>query len=229
MTPDALVWGFLLGMGSALHCAGMCGVIGCTLLSATDGTAASRPAWQRIVTMQVGRVAAYVALGLVFGALGAGVYRNLDFTSAHLAMQWLAAAVVVWLGLATAGLAPSLAGLDRALAPLAGLTTRARFALSRSGPEMDLVSGLLWGLTPCPMVYMAIFNAMLLGSIEQSMAMMLVFGLVTSVPVIAASLALHRAAGQRGRPHQRLAGLVLAGAGLLAFLLTAPFSPFCIT
>lgn len=229
MTPDALVWGFLLGMGASLHCAGMCGAIGCALLVTTDHAAGSRPPWRRLAVMQLGRVTSYLVLGLAFGAFGAGLFRSLDFTAAHAVMQWLAAAIVIWMGLATAGLAPSIAGIDRALAPLANRTARLRLLLSQSGPELDIVSGLIWGLTPCPIVYLAIFNAMLLGSTEQGLAMMLVFGLVTSVPVMVSALALHGATGRRGRPGRRAAGLSLIGAGILAFALTTPGSPLCIT
>lgn len=229
MTADALVWGLLLGAGASLHCAGMCGAIGCALLVATDSSSGARPAWQRLATMQLGRILSYILLGLAFGTFGAGLYRALDFSSIHTVLQWLAAAIVVWTGLATAGLAPSLAGLDRALAPLAGRTAQLRLFLSRSGPELDIVSGLVWGLTPCPLVYIAIFNAMLLGSVEESMVMMLVFGLVTSAPVMLAGLSLHRAPGLRSRTGRRLAGLALIAAGLLAIALTTEGSPLCIT
>ena len=138
-------------------------------------------------------------------------------------------AIVVWTGLATAGLAPSPAGLDRAFAPLAGKTAQWRMFLSRTGPELDVVSGLIWGLTPCPLVYIAIFNAMLLGSIEQSLVMMLAFGLITSIPVMVSALALYRASGLRTPKSRRIAGLALIGAGLLAVALTTKGSPLCIT
>jgi sulfite exporter TauE/SafE len=229
MTPDALVWGLLLGIGATLHCAGMCGAIGCALLVATGTSPATRPAWQRLAAMQLGRILSYALLGLAFGTFGAGLYRALDFSSVHTILQWLAAAIVVWTGFATAGLVPSFAGMDRALAPLAARTAQLRLFLSQSGPELDILSGLVWGLTPCPLVYIAIFNAMLLGSVEQSMAMMTTFGLVTSIPVMFAGLSLYKASGLRSRPGRALAGLAVAGAGLLAVALTTPGSPLCIT
>lgn len=229
MIWQSLVWGVLMGAGAALHCAGMCGPIGCALLTATDARQSVRPAWQRLAVMQIGRVLAYVALGLVFGAFGAGLIRQIDMSPVHMALQWLAAGVVIWMGLSTAGLVPSLAGFDRALAPMAGLTARVRFALSQGGPELDLVSGLVWGLTPCPLVYAAVFNSMVLGSVEMAMLMMLAFGLVTAVPVMASSLLLFGAGGRRNRPGHLAAGLMMAGMGVLAFLLTTPGSPLCIS
>lgn len=229
MISDALIWGIALGTGAALHCAGMCGAIGCAILSASDGATNARPAWQRLASMQVGRVASYVLLGLGFGSFGAGLYQVVNFGAVHLVVQWLAALVIIWIGLSTAGLVPSLAGMDRAFAPIAGRISKARFFLSQSGPELDLVSGLVWGLTPCPLVYLALFNAVLLGSPEKAMLMMLAFGLVTSIPVMLAGLALYRAAGLRRGPSRRLSGLFLVAAGVLAFALTTPGSPLCIT
>ena len=229
MITDALIWGLLLGAGASLHCAGMCGAIGCALLVATGTATPTRPAWQRLAAMQLGRILSYALLGLAFGTFGAGLYRVLDFSAVHVLLQWLAAAIVVWTGLATAGLAPSPAGLDRAFAPLAGKTAQWRMFLSRTGPELDVVSGLIWGLTPCPLVYIAIFNAMLLGSIEQSLVMMLAFGLITSIPVMVSALALYRASGLRTPKSRRIAGLALFGAGLLAVALTTKGSPLCIT
>jgi len=226
---DALVWGAALGVGASLHCAGMCGVIGCALLFTSGSPEVRRPAWQRLATMQVGRVFSYALLGLIFGIFGAGAYRMLEFGGAHMVMQWAAATIVVWMGLATAGLMPSIAGVDRAFAPLASRLAQMRMALSQSGPELDLVAGMIWGLTPCPLVYLAILNAMLLGTIEQSVLMMLVFGAVTSIPVTISALTQHRAANRSTFAGRRLAGGVLVGAGVTAFLLSAPGSPFCIT
>ena len=229
MTSSAIIWGLSLGVGSALHCAGMCGPIGCAFLSVTDAGQPGLPSWARLALAQSGRIFAYVLLGLVSGAVGASFFQRVDLTAAHNVLQWIAAGFVVWLGLSTARLVPRYAGLDRVFAPVAGTVARARFALSQGGPERDLVSGLIWGLTPCPMVYAALFNSALIGSREDAMVMMLVFGLTTSVPVMISSLTLYRASKWRQRPGHIFAGLLTAGAGIIAFLLTAPFSPFCIT
>lgn len=228
MIANAVIWGLLLGLGSSLHCAGMCGPIGCMLLSAASETP-GRPALSRLIVMQTGRVLSYGLLGLAFGAFGAGLYGRLDLAGAHLALQWMAALIVIWMGLATAGLVPHVAAVDRMMAPVAGLTARVRMGLGQGGPEIDLVSGFVWGLTPCAMVYMAVFNSLILGSPTAGTVMMLAFGLGTAVPVVASSWALYRAAQRGAQSNRLLAGTLLIGAGLLAFLLTAPFSPFCIT
>ena len=228
MIEQAIVWGAMLGAGASLHCAGMCGPIGCALVTFVDAPQ-TRPAWQRLMIMQSGKVASYAMLGLIGGAMGTGVLRHLDLTPAHFVLQWLSASVVVWLGLSTAGLLPRVVGVERAFQPVAGAVARTRQFLSQGSPELDLVSGLVWGLTPCPLVYVAVFNSLLLGSAEAGLLMMLIFGLVTSIPVIASSMALIHASHRRGRRGRLPAGLATAAAGIAAFLLTTPGSPFCIT
>jgi sulfite exporter TauE/SafE len=229
MIPSPIIWGLLLGLGSSLHCAGMCGPIGCTLMMATPGATDRRSLLVRIATMQLGRVTAYAGLGLVFGLVGASLYASLDLSALHQAMQWVAALVVIWMGLATAGMVPALAGADRLLAPIAGRLARYRMAASAGGPEAALATGLIWGLTPCAMVYAAIFNSLLTGDAWMGTLLMLSFGIGTIPAVVIATLALVKAAGRRHRRGRIAAGAMLIGAGVLGLLLTVPGSPLCIT
>lgn len=229
MLPAAFVWGLMLGLGSSLHCAGMCGPIGCSLL--LFGDRQERPAQLviRLAAMQVGRIFSYAALGLAFGLVGTGLYAQVNFTGVHGVMQWAAAGLMVWIGLGTAGLVPSLAAADRLAVPLAGKLARLRAGISAAGPEAGLVSGMIWGLTPCAMVYAAAFSSLLTGNVGDGVLLMAAFGLGTLPAVIASTLAFYRASRMRGRPGRRLAGAMQAAAGVLALLLTAPGSPLCIT
>src|SRR5690606_14019757 len=117
-------------------------------------------------------------------------YASLDLSALHQAMQWVAALVVIWMGLATAGMVPALAGADRLLAPIAGGLARYRMAASAGGPEAALATGLIWGLTPCAMVYAAIFNSLLTGDAWMGTLLMLSFGIGTIPAVVIATLAL---------------------------------------
>ena len=229
MIASPIIWGLLLGLGSSLHCAGMCGPIGCTLMMATPGTKDRRSVLLRLASMQLGRIAAYAGLGAAFGLVGASLYSSLNLTLLHQAMQWVAALVIIWMGFATAGLVPAIAGADRLLAPLAGGLARYRTAASAAGPEAALVAGLIWGLTPCAMVYAAIFNSLLTGDPMLGALLMLSFGIGTIPAVVITTLALLRASGRRRRPGRLAAGAMLVGAGVLGLLLTVPGSPFCIT
>lgn len=228
MIPSPLVWGLLLGLGSSLHCAGMCGPLGCSLMLMT-GDAGAGGTVRRLVALQAGRVFSYVLLGLAFGIFGAGLQARLDLTSVHLVLQWTAASAIIWLGLSTAGLLPSLAAFDRLAAPLAYRLAGVRTALSGGGTETALVAGIVWGLTPCAMVYVALFNSLLTGTPEGGVLLMAAFGVGTLPAVIASTLALLRARAMARRPGRRTAGLLMVAAGVLAFALTVPGSPLCIT
>ena len=228
MIPSPVIWGLLLGLGSSLHCAGMCGPIGCTLMMATPGERSPRALLVRLAHMQLGRVLAYAGLGVAFGFAGASLQGTLNLAVLHQSMQWAAALVIIWMGLSTAGLVPALAGADRLLAPVAGRLARYRMAVSAGGPEAALVAGLVWGLTPCAVVYAAIFNSLLTGDPWMGGLLMLSFGIGTVPAVVATTLALLKAAGRRHRPGRVAAGAMLIGAGVLGLLLTVPGSPLCI-
>ena len=228
MIASPLIWGLLLGLGSSLHCAGMCGPIGCSLLALGPQTEARQALLLRVLLMQAGRIAAYVLLGLVAGLAGARMLVTWDLTPVHQALQWAAASVVVWLGLATAGLVPSLALGDRMLIPLAQGVARLRLSLSSGGPEFALLGGMVWGMTPCAMVYTALFNSLLTGDAAGGALLMLAFGMGTIPAVAASSLALY-GARLMPRPGRQAAGLLMVGAGILALALTVPGSPLCLT
>lgn len=229
MIPSSIVWGLLLGLGSGLHCAGMCGPLGCSLLLFGGHTETRLSLASRLAAMQLGRIASYALLGLAFGIFGAGLQTRLDTTGVHLALQWAAGAVVIWLGLATAGLIPSLALIDPVVAPITQGLARVRGTLSRGGPEIALLAGLVWGVTPCAMVYAALFNSLLTGSAAEGMLLMLAFGLGTVPAVVLSTLALVGARSMRHRPGRRTAGALMVAGGAMALLLTVPGSPLCIS
>lgn len=229
MIPSPLVWGLLLGLGSSLHCAGMCGPLGCSLLL-LGGPDRSRAALLgRLAAMQLGRVMSYLGLGLAFGTFGAGLQAGFDTTAVHLGLQWAAGGAVVWLGLATAGVVPSLAMADHLTAPVARGLAGVRGKLSGGGPEIALLAGIVWGITPCAMVYTALFNSLLTGNAADGMLLMLAFGLGTVPAVVLSTLALVGARSMARRPGRKVAGALMVGAGTIALLLTVPGSPLCIS
>ncbi|WP_224702326.1 sulfite exporter TauE/SafE family protein [Devosia aquimaris] len=229
MLASAVIWGLTLGLASSLHCAGMCGPIGCTLMMLGPAPQDKASVALRLGLLQLGRISAYALAGLAFGVFGAGLYGQFNLTAAHGALQVVAAAVIVWMGLTTAGLVPSLALADRALAPVAATMSRWRSSPVLGTPEMAIVAGLAWGATPCAMVYTALFNSLLTGDPLFGAALMLSFGLGTVPAVVASTLAFYGSGRARRRPGRLVAGATLILGGILGLLLTAPGSPFCIT
>lgn len=216
MEPNAflLTAGFGLGLASTLHCAGMCGGLAAGLLhfsaprSTTEGI--------RIAALtHAGRITSYALAGTLIGAIGAPAVAWLDREIAFRLVQWAGAVALMWIGLSTAGLLPSLSLLDRLLAPLADRL--ARTAIPRLGRyPTALMGGLAWGMMPCAMVYGALFTAMLSGSAAGGASVMAAFGAGTLPGLVAATAGFGALAAIGSRQSmRRVAGLAI---GILGFL-----------
>lgn len=165
---------FLLGLVGSLHCAGMCGPLalalpatGTTLLGFVLGRAA----------YNLGRIVTYCVLGLVFGLIGqtvllAGIQR------------WVSIALGVAL---LAGLLGSrklaLSGPVNALVTL--LKMKMAFLLRRRSVVALAFLGLLNGLLPCGLVYVACAGATVTGSLLAGARYMAAFGIGT-IPLMLA-------------------------------------------
>lgn len=208
----SVLGGFMAGLASSLHCVGMCGGLAASLSVALGG---ERPGGRvrALMLAQLGRILAYAAAGTMLAALGSTAYFAFDRSEAHLVLRWLAAGMLVYIGLSVAGWAPALAGLDRAGSRLLSwMSGPLRGPLSSASP---LLAGMLWGLLPCGMVYAALFFAMLSGGAVQGGLIMLGFGLGTLPAVTASALGLHGLLFAARTPGVRIAvGLAIVVLGL---------------
>jgi sulfite exporter TauE/SafE len=222
MDPIALIAlnGLALGLASTLHCAGMCGAISCGLLLAQER--GQRSIHVAFALTHVGRVAAYALAGAAVGALGAPAIAWLDRELAFRLLQWAGATSLIWIGLSTAGLVPSIALIDRGLTSVADAVARAHSA-AQGRAFVPLLSGLAWGMMPCAMVYAALFTAMLTGSAAGGGAVMAAFGIGTLPGLVAASFGFRQLAGMnRSRPRRMAAGLAVALFGAATVLIANP-------
>jgi hypothetical protein len=167
----------VLGLVGSLHCAGMCGPLALAL-PAASGSAPGFVAGR--VAYNLGRIVTYCALGLVFGLVG----RTL----------WLAG-VQRWVSIALG--AALLAGLfsSRRLAlwsPVTALVERLKRRMSTLLRRRSLgalaVLGLLNGLLPCGLVYVACAGATATGGLIAGVQYMAVFGLGTVPMMLGISL-----------------------------------------
>lgn len=168
---------FALGLVGSLHCAGMCGPLAMALPVTGRSTltfATGRAAYN------LGRVITYCLLGILFGGLGktlllAGVQRWLSiglgvlllaglFSSRRLAVSSPVTAMVNWLK-----------------QRMSGMLRRRSFA------AMTLL-GLLNGLLPCGLVYVAGAGAITTGDLFSGAAYMAAFGGGTVPMMLAISL-----------------------------------------
>ncbi len=168
-----LLWtAFMLGLAGSLHCAGMCGPLALALPH--NGRGWGGFLWGRGL-YQVGRITTYTALGLVFGVVGrslamAGVQRWLSIAAGCLILAGLAATRSRW----TEGPMPGL---------VAWVKGRFSRLLQRRTQSTLLWLGLLNGLLPCGLVYVAGAGAAATGGIGSGAAYMALFGLGT-VPLM---------------------------------------------
>jgi sulfite exporter TauE/SafE len=217
--------GLALGLSSTLHCAGMCGAISCSLLLAQEN--GSRGSLRAAFALtHAGRVASYMLAGAVVGAIGAPAIGVLDRDVGFRLLQWAGAASLIWIGLSTAGLVPSIAVIDRGLTSIADAVARIHVAAQRR-TLVPLLSGLAWGMMPCAMVYAALFTAMLTGSAAGGAVVMGAFGIGTLPGLIAASFGFRRLARvSQSRPQRIAAGLALAAFGVATVLIVHPHAAY---
>jgi sulfite exporter TauE/SafE len=193
---------FLLGLASSPHCALMCAPL----------TLAGTP--RRLLALHGGRLLSYALLGGVAGGFGASLLWQLDRLGIAGPLRWLAAGLLVGLGLLQlrphptrpACCPPPLSQRLLALPPL--------------------VRGLLWGALPCALLYGVLALAALSGSAAQGSTLALAFGLGTS-PLLLAGGGLGAWLQRRLPPNRlrRASALLLVASGLWigAFTpLTAP-------
>ena len=167
----------LLGLLGSLHCAAMCGPLMLALPVAAGG--AGRFAAGRIV-YQLGRVATYCALGLIAGLVG----KSLLLTGIQ---RWLSIVlgVAILLGFFLSKKAAVSAPAVRFVMWLkSAMSTQLR---RRTFSSLTLL-GLLNGLLPCGLVYVALTAAVTEQNVLSAVAFMAVFGAGTLPVMLAASL-----------------------------------------
>lgn len=226
-----LIAGFLLGLASSLHCLGMCSGIATSLCFATQSAPGTRSLGLYATTLVInaGRITSYMLAGAVVGALGARAFGVLDRSMVYIVLRWAAAVSLGWIGLSMTGLAPFPAAVYRAVsAASTGIAAAAR-TLRLPRQLSFYISGCLWGLFPCAMVYAALFYAMMTGSWLGGGIVMFGFGLGTLLPVGAAGLGLPLLCQQARSMRIRTAlGLVIMLLGIATAVIPAgTFAELC--
>lgn len=177
-----LLWtAFLLGFVGSAHCAGMCGPIALALPLDNNG-------WTRIsgaLMYNLGRTVTYILLGAIFGLLGRGL---------HMAgfQQW--ASIIVGSLMITFVIFPIIfRKIPTFNTAFGGYTHRLISAFRRlfmkSSHQSLFGIGLLNGILPCGLVYVAIAGALSSGDLIPGMLYMAVFGAGTIPMMVGISFA----------------------------------------
>lgn len=221
--------GFLMGLASSLHCAGMCGAIGSAVLFIGSPGADAAARTRILALTQAGRVFAYATAGGILGLFGSSLAGLFDQAAAYRVLQWAAAVTLGWIGLSTAGLVPAMLGFDRLAAPVGSALVGLAGRHPGFGAGAPVATGILWGFMPCAMVYGALFTAMLTGTGTGGLSLMLGFGLGTVPAVMASALGLVALKDLAGRPlASRLIGLAITAFAIASVTLAPAGSVLCL-
>ncbi|MCB1230970.1 MAG: sulfite exporter TauE/SafE family protein [Verrucomicrobiae bacterium] len=171
MNEPASLWGaFVAGLVTSAHCAGMCGLLTCGL-----GIAGGRNQSAQITGYHSGRLASYLLLGAVAGAVGWLPISKM--AGSGNVVPWFLILFLVFIGLGLERFLPAVPGVSKLVFPL-----RQRFA-RMSGTRRGVAVGLLTPLLPCGPLWAMIALGLLSGSPVKGAELMLVFGLGT-VPLL---------------------------------------------
>jgi len=173
---------FIVGIVGSAHCAGMCGPIALALPLPSDNW------FTRVyggVVYNVGRIITYMILGAVFGLLGKSIHMAGFQLSASIAIGVLMIAFVL-IPLVFKK-TPSLNSIFERFS--ARLLSGFRRMFSKGTTASLLGIGLLNGILPCGLVYVAIAGAINTGGVLPAMTYMALFGAGTIPVMLAVSLA----------------------------------------
>jgi sulfite exporter TauE/SafE len=186
---------FMTGLVGSLHCAGMCGPI---CLALPIGEERGSRLW-RVLQYHFGRILVYVALGTFFGLVGAGVR-----------LAGMQSGLSIAAGVAMLAVALLAIDVDSRLArwlPLRKVNSwvQRQFTTLLSRQERQgfyWQMGMLNGLLPCGLVYLAIAGAITLGDAGWGAMYLTAFGLGT-LPLLAFTTLAGHYAGQTWRSRLR--------------------------
>jgi uncharacterized protein len=173
---------FIVGIVGSAHCAGMCGPIALALPLKSDNW------FTRVgggIVYNTGRIITYMLLGAIFGMLGKGL---------HMAGFQLWASIVIGILMIVMVVVPlvfkKMPSLNNVFEGYSARLLGGFRNMFRKGGTPSLFGiGLLNGILPCGLVYVAIAGAINSGDVVSAMLYMALFGAGTIPVMLAVSLA----------------------------------------
>lgn len=173
---------FTMGLVGSLHCVGMCGPIA---LALPYQNGSRWRAISNVLIYNIGRIITYALLGMIIGLLGKGLFLT--------GLQsWFSISVGILLLLA----ALFSINIERYLFTIPALQQLNSWVKIKLGALLKqnnrstlFLIGVMNGLLPCGLVYMAIVGAVLLPRISSSALYMALFGLGTLPMMLSTAIA----------------------------------------
>lgn len=202
-----LIPAFLLGLMSSFHCVAMCGPIALAVPSRRPSTVGKL---LDTLLLNAGRLLTYGVIGSLFGLFGrglhlAGLQQGISFLMGILVLAGLAWPAILGGHRLTGRVALWTSGAQRAMAK----------GLARTSPAGLFTTGMLNGLLPCGLVYIALAAALLHEGPWQSAVFMVAFGLGTWPALVALRLGVKSIHDGRRALFRRLQPWLVAGVGIL--------------
>lgn len=164
--------GFLMGILGSAHCIGMCGPLVMALpISQTN----QNLKWVSIVLYHLGKVLSYSLLGVLVGVFGKQLFFLVAQQQISIVMGIMMLSYVAWVFFLQKRF-----GLNKSVVLFKGPILKALSKTLKSKSIFaTLFIGILNGLLPCGMVYLALGSAFTTGSIANGALFMFFFGLGT--------------------------------------------------
>ena len=163
---------FTLGLFGSLHCLGMCGPIAMTLPLTNKE---KRSVFKQSLIYNLGRVSSYTFLGLIMGLLGWGVY----IAGYQKSLSVILGAVLILASFFTVSLESQLfriGFINKVFEKIKSTMSTLMYVNANSNAyKIGLVNGVL----PCGMVYIALAGALTSGGLIEGAVYMTLFGLGT--------------------------------------------------
>lgn len=216
MSDSLIYMAFVTGLLGSGHCIGMCGgLVGALSLS----EAGQKGGWLFHLLYNTGRITTYTFIGAVVGWLGSALAYTDRFKMVTRSLLLGSDIFVILVGLGTAGLFAWL-NVSKLDFPGPMKTMTAAVGGLRRLPQVlaALPLGLIFGFIPCGYLYAVAITAAQSASITTGAFMLLAFGLGTTPSLFLFGGAAHWLSSRARIWMLRIAGLVVAGMGVINLL-----------
>lgn len=213
MSDSLIYMAFITGLMGTGHCIGMCGgLVGALSLS----EAGRKGGWLFHLLYNSGRITTYTFIGAVVGWLGSALAYTDKFKLVTRVLLLGSDLFVITIGLGTAGLFTWLNFSKLDFPGPMQLMTKATAGLRHLPPALSaLPLGLMFGFIPCGYLYAVAITAAQSASVATGAMMMLAFGIGTAPSLFFFGGAAHWLSGRARSWMLRIAGLTVAGMGLI--------------
>ena len=213
MSDSLIYMAFVTGLLGTGHCIGMCGGL-VSALSLSD--AGRQGGWFFHLLYNLGRISTYTFIGAVVGWLGSALAYTDRFKMVTRSLLIGSDVFVILVGLGTAGLFTWLNVSKLGFPGPMKVMTLAVAGLRRLPPAISaLPLGLLFGFIPCGYLYAVAITAAQSASVATGALMLFAFGLGTAPSLLLFGGAAHWLSGRARTWMLRIAGLVVAGMGVI--------------